>query len=209
MAVHAGLIVVKQTKAITALEASKTDPSSSSSHIPPPSNTQRLPTNIPHQRTDNRQNRPRSLRRSPRPAQRDVLVSPLPILPPSLLLLRNPQRNLHTVRSSDKSALLLGRRQASRNVPESDRVRPHAEGRAPFFGDGFGEAGYAGFGQGVVCLARVAVQARGRGDVYDVAGLAVFDAEVGGCGADELEGLGVVQGEDCVPLFVGCLGGGG
>jgi hypothetical protein len=91
-------------------------------------------------------------------------------------------------------------------MPESDRVGPHAESRAPFFGDGFGQAGDAGFGQGVVCLAGVAVQAGCRGYVYDVAGLAVFDAEVGGCGADELEGLGVVEGEDGVPLFVGCLG---
>jgi hypothetical protein len=181
----------------------------SSSHIPPPSNTQRLPTNITHQRTNNRQDRPRSLRSSPRPPQRNVLIRSLPIFLPSLLLLRNPQRNLHPIRRGNKSPLLLRGRQTSRNVPESDRVGPHAESRAPFFGDGFGEAGYAGFGQGVVCLARVAVQTRGRGYVYDVAGLAVFDAEVGGCGADELEGLGVVQGEDCVPLFVGCLGGGG
>jgi hypothetical protein len=188
---------------------SRQNPSFSSSHIPPPSNTQRLPTDITHQRANNRQNRPSSLRRSPRPPQRNILISSLPILLPSLLLLRNPQRNLNPIRRRDESPLFFGGRQASRNVPESDRVGPHAKSRAPFFGDGFGQAGYAGFGQGVVCLARVAVQTRGRGDVYDVAGLAVFDAEVGGCGADELEGLGVVQGEDCVPLFVGCLGGGG
>ena len=175
-------------------------------HIPPTSNAQRLPTNITHQRANNRQDRARSLRRSARPAQRNVLESSLAILPPSLLLLRNPQRNLHTVRSSDESPLLLGGRQAGRNVAESDRVGPHAEGRAPFFGDGFGQAGDAGFGQRVVCLAGVAVQAGRRGDVDDVARFAVFDAEVGGCGADELERLRVVQGEDGVPLFVGCLG---
>ena len=90
-------------------------------------------------------------------------------------------------------------------MSEGNSVGSHAEGRAPFFGDGFGQAGDAGFGEGVVCLARVAVQAGGRGDVDDVPGLAVFDAEVGSGGADELEGLGVVAGEDGVPLFVGCL----
>jgi len=49
------------------------------------------------------------------------------------------------------------------------------------------------------------VEARGGGDVDDGAGGAVFDAEVGGCGADELEGLGVVEGDYGVPLFVGGL----
>ena len=90
-------------------------------------------------------------------------------------------------------------------MSEGNSVGSHAEGRAPFFGNGFGQAGDAGFGEGVVCLARVAVQARGRGDVDDVARLAIFDAEVRGCGADELEGLGVMKGEDGVPLLVGCL----
>jgi hypothetical protein len=41
--------------------------------------------------------------------------------------------------------------------------------------------------------------------VYYVSWLAVSDAEVGRCGADEFEGLGVVEGEDGVPLFVCCL----
>ena len=91
-------------------------------------------------------------------------------------------------------------------MPEGYGVGADAEGGTPFFGYGLCEADDAGFGEGVVCLAGVAVQAGCRGYVYDVAGLAVFDAEVGGCGADELEGLRVVQGEDCVPLFVGCLG---
>ena len=91
-------------------------------------------------------------------------------------------------------------------MSESHGVGAHAECGTPFFGYGFCEADDAGFGQGVVCLAGVAVQAGRRGDVDDVARFAVFDAEVGGCGADELERLRVVQGEDGVPLFVGCLG---
>lgn len=174
-------------------------------HIPPTSNAQRLPANIAHIRTHNRQNRTRSLRRCARPAERNILKRTLAILPSSLLLLRNPQRNLNAIRRRHERTLLLRRRQTRRNVPESDRVGAHAERRTPLFGDGLGQAGHAGFGEGVVCLAGVAVQAGGRGDVDDVAGLAVFDAEVGRCGADELEGLGVVQGEDGVPLFVGCL----
>jgi hypothetical protein len=92
-------------------------------------------------------------------------------------------------------------------MPERYGVCSHAERRAPFFCYGFGQADDTGFCQGVVCLARVAVQAGGGGDVYYVPRLAVFDAEVGGCGADEFEGLRVMQGEDCVPLFVGGLEG--
>lgn len=49
---------------------------------------------------------------------------------------------------------------------------------------------------------RVTVDTAGAADVDDAAGLAVFDAEVGARGADELEGGGVVEGEDGVPLFV-------
>ena len=77
-------------------------------------------------------------------------------------------------------------------MSESDSVGSHSERRAPFFGDGFCKADYAGFGKGVVCLACVAVEAGGGGDVDYVAGLSVFDAEVGRCGTDELEGLSVV-----------------
>ena len=176
-------------------------------HVPPASDAQRLPTDIAHQRAHNRQHRARRLRRRPGPPQRDILERILPILPPSLLLLRNPQRNLDAIRRRHKRAFLFRRRQARRDVAEGDGVGAHAEGRAPFFGDGLGEADDAGFGQRVVCLARVAVQAGGRGDVDDVARSAVFDAEVGGCGADELEGLGVVEGEDGGPLLVCCLEG--
>lgn len=77
-------------------------------------------------------------------------------------------------------------------MPKSNSIGSDTEGRAPFFGNGFGQADDAGFGQSVVCLACVAVEAGGGGDVDYVAGLSVFDAEVGRCGADELEGLSVV-----------------
>ena len=49
---------------------------------------------------------------------------------------------------------------------------------------------------------RVAVDAAGAADVDYVPWLAVLDAEVGRCGADEFEWCGVMQGDDCFPLFV-------
>jgi hypothetical protein len=135
---------------------------SPSLHVPPSSNTQRLPTNITHQRTHNRQNRPRSLRRSPRPAQRNILKRTLPLaLLSSFLLLRNSQRNLNTIRRRHKSALFLRSRQTRRNMSERYGVSSHAERRAPFFRDGLCEAYDAGFGESVVCLAGVAVEPRG------------------------------------------------
>jgi hypothetical protein len=90
-------------------------------------------------------------------------------------------------------------------VSERNSICAHAERRTPFFRDRFRQPDDAGFGESVVGLAGVAVQARRRGDVDDVPGGAVFDAEVGCCGANEFEGLRVVQGEDGGPLFVGRL----
>ena len=69
------------------------------------------------------------------------------------LLAGNPEGNLRPVRRRDEGAGLLGSRQAGRHVPEGDGVGADAEGRAPFFGDGAGEADDAGFGDGVVGLA--------------------------------------------------------
>lgn len=90
-------------------------------------------------------------------------------------------------------------------MPERDRIRANAELGAPFLGDGFGEARDAGFGERVIGLAGVAGGAGCGGDIDDAAGGVVFEAEVGGGGADETEGGGVVEGEDRVPLFVGHL----
>lgn len=90
-------------------------------------------------------------------------------------------------------------------MAKRDRIGTHSVGGSPFFGNGFCETGHAGFGEGVVGLACVAVEARGRGDVDDGAGFAVFDAEEGRSRADEFEWLRVVQGEDRVPLLVGRL----
>ena len=77
-------------------------------------------------------------------------------------------------------------------MSESDRVSADAELGPPFFGDDFGEADDAGFGEAVVCLAGVAVDAGCAADVDDVTGFAVFNPEIGRCGADEFEGGGVV-----------------
>lgn len=46
-------------------------------------------------------------------------------------------------------------------MAEGDGVGADAERRAPFFGYGLCEADDAGFGEGVVCLAGVAVEAGG------------------------------------------------
>jgi hypothetical protein len=115
-------------------------------HVPPSSNAQSLPTNITHQRANNRQNRARSLRRRPRPSQRDIpkRTTPLALLP-SFLLLRNPQSNFNTIRRRNKRSLLFRRRQASSNVSESNSISSHTERRAPFFRDGLCEAYDAGW----------------------------------------------------------------
>ena len=49
---------------------------------------------------------------------------------------------------------------------------------------------------------RVAIDPARAADVDDVPGLAVLDAEVGRRGSHELEGRGVVQRDDRVPLLV-------
>lgn len=69
-------------------------------------------------------------------------------------------------------------------MTERNGVGTDAEFRAPLFGDDFREAVDAGFGETVVSLASVSVDAGGRGDVDDAPRSAVGDAEEGGCFAD-------------------------
>lgn len=90
-------------------------------------------------------------------------------------------------------------------MAKSNGVAANAEFGTPFFGDHFGEPVDACFGETVVGLAGVAVDAGGGGDVDDAAGLAVSDAEEGGSFTDELEGRCIVEREDVVPLFVSHL----
>jgi len=171
-------------------------------HTAATSNLYRLSIHVAKQRAHARQDSTRSFRRRPRSAQRDILVRSLRVttLLLAALLLGNTQRHTLTVRRDDECALLLRSRQAGRDVAECERVCTNAELRTPFFRDGLGETGHAGFGETVVCLAGVAVGAGRGGDVDDAAWFAVFDAEVGRCLADEAEGRFAVDVEDCVPV---------
>lgn len=140
------------------------------------------------------------------PPQRDVGVRGLRLRGGGRgLLARDSERDLLAVREGDEGALLLGVRQAGHDVAEGDGVGADAELRAPLLRDRLGQADDAGLGQGVVGLARVAVDARGGGDVDDHARLTVLDAEVGSGGADQAERRGAVQADDGVPLLVGDL----
>lgn len=84
-------------------------------------------------------------------------------------------------------------------------VRPDAEGWAPLLCDCLCETGDTGFGQCVVCLACVAVEAGCGGDVDNGAWFAILDTEIWCGGSYKLEGLGVVESNDGVPLLVGRL----
>lgn len=173
------------------------------SNIPPTGHAQRLPANIAKQRAGSGQNSHGSLRRRAGPAQRDIGM--LAAAAGILLRLRDAEGDLLAIWRRDEGALLLSRREAGHDMAEGDGDGADAELGAPFLRDGLGETRDAGLGEGVVGLARVAVQAGGAADVDDDAGLAVLDAEVGGRGADELEGGRVVQGDNGVPLLVGGL----
>lgn len=119
-----------------------------------------------------------------------------------------PQCDLLSIWRRHERALLLRRRQPCQNMSKRNRVRAYAELGPPFFGDDLCETVDAGFGEPVVGLSGVAVYTGGGGDVDYAAVLAIGDAEIGRSLADELEGGGVVEREDIVPLFVGHLGGG-
>ena len=69
------------------------------------------------------------------------------------LCLRYAQRDFIPVRRCHERAFFLCGSQTGEDVPESDGVGADAEGGTPFFGDDFGEAGNAGFGEAVVGLA--------------------------------------------------------
>lgn len=173
------------------------------SAIPASGNHQRLPTDIREQRAGHGQDGARGLCRRTRPSQRNIRK---PALGPLLILLaRYAERDLCAIRQRDEAAELLCGREARLDVAKGDGVYAHAERGAPLLCERLCEAGNAGLGEGVVCLPRVAVDARGAADVDDVAGGAVFDAEEGRRGADELERRRAVQRDDRVPLLVGGL----
>lgn len=130
---------------------------------------------------------------------------------------RNPQRHPRPIRHSNRRTALLGRREPRRDEPECDRVRADTELRTPFFGDGFGEAYYACFGDGVVYLAaslnfpvsnglslrsevvcgkrnvRIPMNTRRTTNINNNTRLAVPEPEVWGCRTNEFEGGCVVH----------------
>jgi hypothetical protein len=123
--------------------------------------------------------------------------------------IRSPARyskgDLGTIWSCNESTGLLCLRQPCQNVSESNCVCADTECWTPFLCDCLCETGDTGFGEGVVGLAGVAVEAAGGGNVDDVSWFAILDAEVWCRSADQLEGCAAVEGDDCVPLLVGGL----
>ena len=78
------------------------------------------------------------------------------ILPSSLFLrLWYAQWDFFPIRRHDEGTFFLCGGEAGEDVPESNGVGANAEGGTPFFGDDFGEASYAGFGETVVGLAAI------------------------------------------------------
>lgn len=129
--------------------------------IPSSCNPNCLTTHIRKQRTSNRQHSPRRLLGTSRPSQRNVRIflcfpsirsSTLAVLQ---LLARNPQRDLRPVRRRHVRAVFLSGCETGLDETEGDGVGAHVECGAPFFGDGFGKAYGARFGDGIVCLASV------------------------------------------------------
>lgn len=83
------------------------------------------------------------------------------------------------------------------------RVRSDTKLRAPLFRDGLGQASDSCLGEGIVGLPSIAVKAGRGGDVDDASRFAVFDAEVRGGGADQLEGGCSMERDYCIPLLIG------
>jgi hypothetical protein len=172
-------------------------------HIPSTSHHNSLSTNISKQRTGNSQNRARSLSRSTRTSKRDIWMRGWSTC--SWLSAWDSQCNLCTIRQDLNRTLLLRLRQPCQDISKSNGVCANTESWAPFFGDCLCETGDTGFGDCVVGLTCVAVDARCGGDVDDVSWFAVLDAEVRGSSSNQLEWSTAVEGEDCIPLLIGCL----
>ncbi len=84
------------------------------------------------------------------------------------LCLRYAQRDFVPIRRRHERAFFFCGSQTGKDVSKSDGVGADAEGGTPFFGDDFGEAGDAGFGEAVVGLA--------------AGGVVSFGNPFGGCG---------------------------
>lgn len=82
------------------------------------------------------------------------------------------------------------------------RVCAHTERGTPFFSDDFRETGDTCFGQTIIGLTSVAIDATGAADIDDAPRLPVFDSEIWRSGSHELERSSIVEGNDGVPLLV-------
>lgn len=82
------------------------------------------------------------------------------------------------------------------------RVRAHTKRGSPFFSDDLRETGDTCFGQTIIGLTSVAIDATGAADIDDVPRLPVLDSEIGRSGSHELERSSIVEGNDGVPLLV-------
>jgi hypothetical protein len=98
-------------------------------HSPATRHPDRLSVDIAHQRTRQRQNRTRRLRRCTWSPQRDVHM--LHALGRRLLRRRYAERDLLAIGRCDESTRFLRRRQPRLDVTESDRVCAYTELRAP------------------------------------------------------------------------------
>jgi len=82
------------------------------------------------------------------------------------------------------------------------RICAHTERGTPFFSDNFRETGDTCFGQTIIGLTSIAIDATGAANIDDVPRLPIFDSEIGRSGSHELERRSVVEGNDGVPLLV-------
>lgn len=129
-------------------------------NIAPTGHGNRLPTDIREQRTHDRQDRACGFSRRTRPAQRNILERrrPIPLLG-RLLLPRYSQRHLLPIRCRDERTRFLGCSQPRGDMSKCNGICADSERGTPFFCDCLCETRDSGFGEGVVGLARVAVEA--------------------------------------------------
>lgn len=136
------------------------------------------------------------------------------------LCLWYPKCDLAAIGSSDKRAFLFGCCETGKDVAKGYTVRSfyqltsgicgsldlrvcaYTERGTPFFGDYFRKACHSCFCQTVIGLTSIAIDATSATDVDDVPWLSVLDSEIWRGGSNELEGCGIVEGNNRVPLLV-------
>ena len=197
-------------------------------HIPPPSNRDRLPINITHQRTAHGQHRTRRLRRCARPPQWDIQKGFL-LTSSSLLRLRYAECDFLAIWRSNKSTSFLCGCQACEDVAESDGVGADAE-----LGTPSGEVVSTSLGlenpggrremegkdinillsnrlrhprnprlrQRIINLPRIPIKSTRTANIHNDSILSIFHPKVRRRRPDDLERSSAVQVHDGVPLLV-------